>query len=74
MIHTKPIKGVEVQNAKFFNERGMSYFPESVEELVEIAVKLCDDRELRKSMMKAQIENLYGNSGQNIVSIIKQKA
>lgn len=74
LIHTKPIKGVEDQNAKFFNERGMSYFPESVEELVEIAVKLCDDRELRKSMMKAQIENLYGNSGQNIISIIKQKA
>ena len=71
LIHTKPIPGCETQNAIFFSSRGMSYYSENIDEEIEYAVKLANDKKTRDMMKKCQKANTNPLAAKQIVNLIK---
>ena len=69
LVHTPPIPGCETANAEFFNDHGISYAAGGPEEAAEKAKLLCDSREARDLMKKAQKENSNGSCADDIVML-----
>lgn len=72
LIHTKPIPGCETKNAQFFSSLGMSYYEDSIDDQVDLAIKLASDKKVRDNMKKQQKENTNPNVAKQIVELIKQ--
>ena len=71
IIHTAPIKGIEDKNARFFNERGMSFTSPYSEDMAEYAFRLCEEENCRNEMLESQKHNRLANAAFNILTIIK---
>ncbi|MBC8571111.1 MGDG synthase family glycosyltransferase [Zongyangia hominis] len=54
LIHTSPIPGCETKNARFFSERGMSFYDESIERQLDFAQLVTTDPDVRRRMQQAQ--------------------
>ena len=59
IIHTAPIPGLENYNARFFHNHGLSYHTNDTNQQVAIAMRLCEDKAFKKSMLQQQ--RIYGN-------------
>ena len=59
MIHTAPIPGLENYNARFFHNHGLSYHTNDISQQVAIAMRLCEDKAFKKSMLQQQ--RTHGN-------------
>ena len=71
LIHTAPIRGVEDRNARFFKERGMSFWSPDPRTQAGHAIMLCDDMEIREFMLEAQRKNRNTASCRSAIDIVK---
>lgn len=70
IVHTDPIPGLENHNVDFFVSHGMSCTAPSLEEQAALAVRLCEDRNMRDRMLQAQRENTNPHAADDVISVV----
>jgi len=70
-IHMAPIPGVENYNARFFHFHDMSYYTEDLEEETDMALRLCDEPELRNIMLEGQRRNANPHTCEQTIELIE---
>lgn len=74
LIHTQPIPGYETSNALFFSSKRMSYYSEDQTQQAKMALRLCEDALLRKTMLEAQATHIKKDSAHRIAQLVASLA
>lgn len=72
LVHTMAIPGIETLNARFFAERGMSYFARNEDQAARFADRLIYDGRARDRMLRAQKSGLPADGAARIVKLIEE--
>ena len=70
LVHTEPIPGLENHNVDFFVSHGMSCTAPLVSEQAELAIRLCEDKQMRERMLQAQRDNTNPHAADDVVSLV----
>lgn len=70
LVHINPIKGLEEYNSAFFKKKGMAFKGDTLEEQVEMAIQLSNDRVAQERMTEIQRLNSNLNSSNEIADLI----
>ena len=72
-IFTDPIPGVEIYNAKFFEERGMAYYAENYHDVIKYLDIIFNNIKAVNNMKKKQSKYINKNSSLDLVNFIVKK-
>lgn len=70
LIHTAPIPGLENYNADFFHNNGLSYHHLDVEEQVSAAIRLCENKQYRESMLQQQRTHSNPHASDDVIDLV----
>ena len=70
LIHIKPIKGLEEDNAAFFRQMGMAWGDEDIKKQTNIAIRLSHDADAQGKMAEIQRRNSNLNCSHEIADMI----
>ena len=70
LIHIKPIKGLEEDNAAFFRQMGMAWGDEDIKKQTNIAIRLSHDADAQGKMAEMQRRNSNLNCSHEIADMI----
>ena len=70
LVHINPIKGLEEDNAVFFEKMGMSFGGDTIESQIDRAIKLSQDTDAQKIMSEAQRVNSNHYCSDEIANLI----
>lgn len=73
LIHMMPIPGVENYNANFFENNKMSLQAKNIDEVVNKAQLLLNDKKLQKEMINNQKNIINKNSSKDLVEFVKKR-
>ncbi|MBR0463961.1 MAG: glycosyl transferase [Clostridia bacterium] len=74
LIHTAPIPGCETANSMFFEEHGLSYAAQSIDDQITYGVELARDAVRQRAMMKNQSLNALPDAAERILDLIEEKS
>ncbi len=71
LVHTAAIPGLEGKNARFFADRGMSYYVKQVDDATRVAHLLVQNQAAMEQMRRKQAKNIIPDGAERIVRRIE---